>query len=214
MAKFDPERRARSLERWRLHSRRVWIARRALPALIVVLVLGLAVWAGVNTVLLRMSAASRIANMAIRMVNPKFMGRDQGGKPFFVGASLAVRDSQTPQIIYLQQPTAVLGSAVSDRTEANANRGVYREDTHMLTLDGNVHLRDATDDFVTSHAVANTATNDVAGQAHIDGAGAFGRVSSDAYAVHENGAHVFFYGHVKAHIIQSGSGGGALKGPR
>jgi lipopolysaccharide export system protein LptC len=211
---IDPKRRALVLERWRRHSRRIRALRTLLPALITALTVLVAGWAAVNTILLRMSAATRTSNMAIRMVSPKFLGRDQGGRPFVVGAALAVRDATTPQMIYLTKPSAVLGQAIEDRTEANANRGVYREDSRMLTLDDNVHLRNAHNDFVTSHAVVNTATNDIDGQAHIDGAGAFGRIASDGYAVRNNGAQVYFNGHVRAHIIQGGQSGDALKGPR
>jgi lipopolysaccharide export system protein LptC len=211
---LDLQRRAQVLARWRRHSRLVRTLRVLLPAMTVGLTVLIAAWAGIDTILLRLSAAHRTSNMAIRMVNPKFLGRDQGGRPFVLGAALAVRDAKTPQMIYLNKPAAVLGSIPSNRTEANANRGVYREDTKILILDDDVHLRNATNDFVTSHAVVNTSTNDVDGQAHIDGAGAFGRIASDAYSVRNNGAHVYFNGHVRAHIIQGGAGGDALKGPR
>ncbi|HUO22412.1 MAG TPA: LPS export ABC transporter periplasmic protein LptC [Caulobacteraceae bacterium] len=214
----DPGRRAANLQRWRAHSARVRLLRKVLPTLMVLLALVVGGWAGINTLLLRLTASNRTSNMAIRMVNPKFLGRDQGGRPFVLSAALAVRDSKTPQMIYLDRPSAVLGATPADQTAAVAGRGVYREDTRVLVLDDHVHLHSATNDFVSSHAVANTLTDDVDGDAHIDGSGAFGRISADGYAVRNNGEHVYFNGHVRAHIMQGGSASApaesALKGPR
>ena len=211
---LSAERRTRNLEQWRRHSRQVRLLRRVLPALIVLLVLMLGGWAGVSAWMLRNSGLGHTANMAIRMVNPKFIGRDQGGRPFQLSAGLAVRDANTPQQIYLQAPVAVLGATPADQTEASSGRGVYREDTRILVMDDNVHLRNSQNDFTSAHAVVNTLTNQVDGQSHIDGVGSFGKIAADGYSVQNNGAHVYFNGHVKAHIIQGGVNGGALKGPR
>lgn len=212
-AAASAERRQRHLERWRQHSRLIRRLRRVLPAAIVVLLVGLLGWAGVNTLLLRMSAGSQVANMGIRMVNPRFLGRDQGGRPFFVGAAQAVRDAKQPQMIYLDRPVATLGARPDSQTHADADHGVYREDTRILTLDGHVHLHDVVNDFTSPRAVVNIATNDVDGPAPVRGHGGFGTIASNAYAVRGNGDHVFFNGRVSAHIIQ-GSAAAAPKGPR
>ena len=208
----DAQRRLRDLERWRRHSRFIGALRRVLPVVSLALLLGLLAWAGINTVLLRLSSGSQTANMAIRMVNPRFFGRDQGGRPFFLGAASAVRDANEPQQIYLDRPIATLGAQPASQTHTEADKGVYREDTRILTLDGHVHLHDANNDFLTGHAIVNTVTNDVDGPSHVEGAGGFGHIASNTYAVRGNGDHVFFNGRVSAHIIQSGSA--AAKGPR
>jgi lipopolysaccharide export system protein LptC len=211
---LDAQRRQRDLARWRRHSRFIGWLRRVLPALILAPLLGLLAWAGINTVLLRASTGSQAANMAIRMVNPRFLGRDQGGRPFFLGAASAERDANQPQQIYLDRPVATLGARAAGQTHAEADKGVYREDTRILTLDSHVRLHDANNDFLSAHAVVNTATSDVDGPAHIDGHGGFGHISANSYAVRDQGDHVYFNGRVSAHIIQGGSAAGASKGPR
>ena len=210
-------RRLGELARWRRHSAFIRALRAALPLAIGLLMLVLTGWAVVNTLGLRNNAA-RPSGMAIRMVNPKFFGRDGAGRPFVLSAASAVRDNSQFQLIYLDQPAVVLGAQPTNQTRVNAKKGVYREDTRILVLDGDVHLRDSQGyDFISPHAVVDTLTNDVDGQAHVDGQGPFGRISSSAYSARHNGAEIYFTGRVSAHIVQHSTPAPAtdnLRGPR
>jgi lipopolysaccharide export system protein LptC len=214
----DRQRRVQNLHHWRRHSRRIRLLRRLLPAamaLILAVVLG---WAAFNAWITPMTAGGPNSGTSIRMINPRFYGRDQGGKPFSVTAKSAVRDNNQFQRIYVEAPELVMGAAPGPRTTVSAGKGVYREDTRILTLDSDVHVHDTQgNDFLTSHAEINTLTDDLEGQAPIAGHGPMGRIASSSYAVHNGGAQILFTGHVVARIEQGAPPPPkvlALKGPR
>ena len=201
----DVQRRLDHLERWRRHSALVRFLRRALPALIGVMLIALLAWAGYSTFVLQANLPQQPAGMSIRVVNAKFFGRDQTGKPFSLSAAGAVRDDNMLQRIYLDRPAVVLGATPADQTHVTAKKGVYREDTQILLLDGDVRMIDPDgNQFLSQHALVDTLTRDVDGDAHIDGHGPLGRIAASSYAVRGGGAHVFFRGQVKAHIEQHG----------
>jgi lipopolysaccharide export system protein LptC len=207
LAAGDLQRRLNNLKRWRRHSALIHFLRRALPALIGLFVLILLAWAGFTTLALRLYGTGQTSGLSIRMVNPKFFGRDGSGKPFSLSAAGAIRDDNQFQRIYLDAPAVLLGAGPADQTKVTAKKGVYREDTRILVLDGDVHARDANgNQFLSQHAVVDTLTKDVDGDSHIDGQGPLGRIASSSYAVRDGGAHVFFRGQVKAHIEQHVAG--------
>ncbi len=202
----DAQRQLRELERWRGHSRLIRLLRGLLPMGIALLLAALLGWAGYSALIAPLSIGGR-SGMSLRMINPRFYGRDQGGRPVNVSAASAVRDDYQFQRIYVEQPVLILGEAPGVRTRVTADKGVYREDEKMLTLDNNVHVHDSQgNDFLTSHAVVNTVTDDVDGAASpITGHGPLGRIAASSYAVRNGGAQVFFNGKVVARIEQGGS---------
>ncbi len=212
------DKRLAEMQRWRKRSRLIHLARWLLPA---VMIAGLAVlsgWAAVKA-LASLNGARDASALAIRMVKPQFLGRTQQDKPFFLAADTAVRDNGQSQLIYLERPVVVVGDQPRDQTKVTADKGVYRENTRILILDGHVHMTDgAGNDFLSPHAVVDTLTNDVDGPAHVDGHGPLGRISSDSYAVRNGGERVLFTGKVSAHIEQHPAAAPAakvnLRGPR
>lgn len=213
------DRRFQALERWRRHSRLVKRLRWALPGFVAALLALLLGWAAFNTLIQPMGfGAAPNSATSIRMINPRFYGRDHGGKAFSVAAAFAVRDNNQFQRIYVEKPMLVLGAAPGPETKVSADKGVYREDTRMLTLDGNVHVHDSQgNDFLTSHALINTITDDIEGPTPVAGHGPLGRIASASYAVHNGGAQILFSGRVAARIEQGGAAKPpdfALKGPR
>ncbi len=210
----DPARRSGNLDRWRRHSTLIHFLRGALPTLIVALLLLLIGWAGFNTLVSR-SGSGAAANMSIRMINPKFFGRDEGNKPFILSAASAARDDNQFQKIYLDKPVIIMGGVPTDQSQVTAQKGVYREDSRILILEGDVHLRDASgDNFFSQHALVNTITNDIDGAAHIDGHGPLGQIASSSYAVRNGGEHVFFRGQVKARIEQGAAASATAVAPK
>jgi lipopolysaccharide export system protein LptC len=215
----DAERRLQELGRWREHSRLIKRLRWALPSVMAALLAILLGWAAFNILIQPMGfGAGTSAGTSIRMINPRFYGRDHGGKAFSVAAAFAVRDNNQFQRIYVERPFLILGAAPGPETKVSADKGVYREDTRILTLDGNVHVHDSQgNDFLTSHAVINTVTDDIDGPTPVAGHGPLGRIASSSYAVHNGGAQILFNGKVVARIEQGGAPKPpaiALKGPR
>ena len=214
----DFDRRLQELARWRRHSRLIKQLRWVLPLTMAGLVAALLGWTTFNTLLEPMGFVSPNSGASIRMINPRFFGRDHGGKAFSVQAAFAVRDNNQFQRIYVEKPMLMLGAAPGPETRVSADKGVYREDTRILTLDGAVHVHDSQgNDFLTSHSVINTLTDDIEGPTPVAGHGPLGRIASASYAVHNGGAQILFSGKVVARIEQSGAAKPpdiALKGPR
>jgi lipopolysaccharide export system protein LptC len=214
LAAEDIQRRRLLLERWRRHSALIHVLRRALPLTGVILLLLIGGWAAVNTLFWRLGAAAHKGDMAIRMLKPNFQGRDDKGQPYLLSAASALRDDGDSARVSLEDPVFTLGSAATGQTHVRAKHGVYREDTRILNLTGDVHLDDANGyHFVTEHAVIDTQKNNVDGELHVDGRGPLGQIAASSYAVRDGGAHVYFTGQVKARIEHHRASAAAKPGP-
>jgi lipopolysaccharide export system protein LptC len=204
-AAADIDRRRVLLKRWRRRSALIHALRRILPGLAAAMVLGLVGWAAVNTVYRRLSADRRGGSLAIHMLKASFEGRDDQGKPFLIDADSAVRDDDDPNRIVLENPVFTLGAGPPDLTKVRSRHGVYRDDSRMLDLTQDVHMDDAQGyHFVTEHALVDTRKSNVDGDKPVAGQGPLGHIVAMSYAVRDNGAHVYFYGHVKAHLVNGG----------
>lgn len=202
LAAPDIARRTRMVQAWRRHSSLIRLLRRVLPALCVALLLTLGGWALVNTLFARQGAASKSSVLVIRMLKPHFQGRDEKGQPYNVTADSAVRDDADPSRVSLEAPVFTLGSGLEE-AHARARHGVFRDDTRMLDLSGDVHFDDGEGyHFVTEHAVIDLRKNNIDGEQPIAGNGPLGRITASSYAVRDGGAHAYFTGRVKARIEQ------------
>jgi lipopolysaccharide export system protein LptC len=211
LAAEDIERRRRLLQSWRRHSALIRALRRALPTLGVAIILALAGLTAFNTLFLRHTPARQGA-LAIHLLNPRFEGRNEAGKPYLITAQSAVRDELDPAKVTLESPTFTLGATPADQTHLRGRRGVYREDTRMLDLTGAVILDDAQGyHFVTEHALINMGRNDVDGDRPVEGRGPLGQIAASSYAVRNGGARVFFTGHVRSHIESRGMSAAGFK---
>jgi lipopolysaccharide export system protein LptC len=210
LAAEDIQRRRQLLQQWQRHSNLIRALRKVMPVLCIGMLVLMAGWAAINTLYWRLGAAAHKGDMAIRMLKPNFQGRDDKGQPYLLSADSALRDDGDSARITLEAPVFTLGSAVTGQTHVRAKHGVYREDSRILNLTGDVHLDDAEGyHFVTEHAVIDTQKNNVDGEQHIDGRGPLGQIAASSYAVRDGGAHVYFNGQVKARIEHHGGSGGA-----
>ncbi len=209
LAAEDIERRRRLLQRWRRHSALIAVLRRLLPALCVAIVVALGGWSAMSTLLWRKDAKVN-SNANIRMLNPNFQGRTEAGKPFLITAASAVRDNLDPSKVTLDRPVLNLGVSTPEWTKVSAANGVYREDTHMLDLKGQVTLDDYKGNHLeTEHALVDTTKNNVDGDTHISGHGPLGSIDASSYAVRDGGAYLQFQGRVKSVIQQHRQTAGA-----
>ncbi len=200
LAEDDIQRRRRLLVQWRKHSALIRLLRRLLPAVCLLIVAALGVSAGVNALLLRNVGGKVRGGPEIRMLNPNFQGRTESGKPFLVHAASAVRANGDNAKVTLERPVFTLG-APQDRTVVRALSGVYREDTRMLDLHGQVTLDDTKGNHLaTEHALVNTSKSEVTGETRIVGGGPLGRIDASSYAVLNGGAVAHFAGRVKSRI--------------
>lgn len=195
--------RARRRAVWRDHSARVRFLRRALPAAIALLLAVLLGWIGVRALLTSLGQRNA-ADGGIRMVHPKFFGRDSGGRSFTINALSATRDGRDAQQITLEQPLFILQTGAPKPTVVQALNGLYREDTRNLILTGNVVMVDSAGyRFESERALIDTVTSITTGETAVTGVGPLGRVAASSYAVYDQGAHVVFKGAVHAHLNNS-----------
>jgi lipopolysaccharide export system protein LptC len=202
LAAEDIERRRRLLQQWRRHSTLIKVLRKLLPALCLGILAVLAGWAVINTLAARREGR-RPPSSEIRMLNPSFQGRTEAGKPFLVTMASAMRDNADASKLTLEKPVLTMSVGRPDWTTVKAAKGVYREDTHMLDLRGQVTVDDYRGNhFVTEHAVVNTIKSDVDGDTPIAGHGPLGSLEASSYSLRDGGAYLHFEGRVKARIVQ------------
>jgi lipopolysaccharide export system protein LptC len=192
---------ARSMERWRRRSRVIHFWRRALPALMLLISGGVLSLVLINTLF----GSGRVADQdqEVRMLAPRFLGRDQSGRPYTVTAKEAVRDPRHMERITLTHPHLVLQALNGDPpTIVDSLMGLYNENTHLLALDGQVWLDDGKKDlFQSEHALVDTDAGTVDGRSPVVATGPIGRTTASSYAVKDRGKVTEFIGDVKSHLV-------------
>lgn len=208
----DADRRRAALVQWKRRSRLIHVLRRALPAAMIVITLALVAAVAV-TAFLAGRPEPDAPGQGVRLVNPRFYGRDDRGQAFVLAAREAVRDPRREQVITLTAPDVRLNSEGARATRVRAARGVYREDQNVLRLEGDVRLDDQTGgySFRTEEAVIDTRTNVVRGAKPLTGTGPTGAIAADSYAIYDQGARTRFSGRVRARLergaaVSSGPG--------
>jgi lipopolysaccharide export system protein LptC len=200
----DIARRQAGIAKWRRRSREIKLYRVLLPGAIGIICLILGGLVLFNTVVWRFGRANTDAGVSIRMVNPKFYGRDSSNAPYVVTAKSALRDEGDFQRVELERPHVTLARGTATESSLEAAKGVYREDTKILTLDKDLVVIDKRGyRFKAQHAIVDTRTGAIQGESPIDGDGPLGRISATSYAVSPGGAHVFFRGNVRTRIERS-----------
>lgn len=188
------------LRRWKRRSRMIAMFRRLLPTAIGLVIVGLAgqvVW---NSVI---AAEGKLKDQSapIRMINPRFQGREGNGRPFIISADTATRDDNDLRRVMLDKAVVTLGVDTPKPTRVTANTGVYIEGDPIVRLNGNVQVDDGTGyHFTTEIANLDTRMNTVEANAPITGTGPIGEVQSDAYQVYDQGDRIIFRGRVRAKI--------------
>lgn len=195
-ASADAERLQRSVGKWRRRSHLINSLKRLLPLIMIALVGGLG-WFIVRQADPAPAPAEDTRQLPIRMVNPTFRGRDDG-RPFVLSAREATRDGRNYQRIALVAPSMVMENKPGEPpTRVTAERGVYREDTLVLTLEGDVRYSDAQGwRFLTKNAVVDTKRDLITGDQGVEGEGPTGHVKADSYSIYNEGERVTFRGNV------------------
>jgi lipopolysaccharide export system protein LptC len=198
---MNPQRLAKAMDRWRRRSRVIHFWRGALPTLMVLIAGGVLTQVVIREVFGVHGPTAR--DQDIRMVSPKFLGRDQSGRPYTITAIDAVRDPVHPERIALNQPHMVLQQLNGDPpTTVYSATGLYNETSKLLALDGQVHLDDGKGDiFISEHALVDTDAGTVDGRSPVTGTGPLGQTSASSYAIKDRGRDILFIGNVKSHLV-------------
>ncbi len=184
----------------RVHSRIVRVLRVVLP-LIMVGMIGLVAWFIVAHALARARASRLDVSAPIHMINPHFFGRDAQNRPYSLSAEEASRDPHSFQRVLLTRPRIQLNTGAPQPATLVSDRGVYQEDTRILTLIGHVQGVDAKGaKFASSQAVVDTRTGSVTGPKALVSDPTQGAIRSQTFDVYDKGDKVIFKGGVHARL--------------
>jgi lipopolysaccharide export system protein LptC len=194
----EPPRRA-DFERWRKRSRLIRTLRWALPALIAAIFVGLigsVVWSTLSS----QPRQAQGADEPIRLVTPRFVGRDDKGRAFVLTADSATRDRLDYQRVILKKPALVLDEGGPDELRIHGADGVFHEQNGKLELSGGVQMSDTKNVFDTAASLFDTKTGEIVGSGPIQGAGGLGEIHAQSYAVYGKGERMVFKGGVRTRI--------------
>lgn len=193
------EPRRADFERWRRRSRLIRTLRVALPLLIGLIFLGLVgsvAWSTFNAV----PRSGQGGDEPIRLVTPRFVGRDDKGRAYVLTAESATRDRLDFQRVILKKPALVLDENGPDMLRINGADGVFHEQDGKLELTGGVHLADTKNTFETASSLFDTKSGEVIGSGPIQGAGGLGEIRAESYGVYGKGDRMVFKGGVKTRL--------------
>ncbi|MBX3482637.1 LPS export ABC transporter periplasmic protein LptC [Phenylobacterium sp.] len=194
-----PEQRRADFERWRRRSRLIRTLRIALPALIALIFAGLVgsvAWSTFNA----QPKTARGGDEPIRLVNPRFVGRDDKGRAFVLTADSAIRDRLDYSRVILKKPALVLDENGPEQMRINGADGVFHEQSGKLELSNGVRMEDAKNAFNTASSLFDTKTGEVIGSGPIQGAGGLGEIRAESYGVYGKGETMVFKGGVKTRL--------------
>jgi lipopolysaccharide export system protein LptC len=194
-----PEHRRADFERWRRRSRLIRTLRVALPALIALIFAGLigsVAWSTFNA----QPRTARVGDEPIRLINPRFVGRDDKGRAFVLTADSAIRDRLDYSRVILKKPALVLDENGPDQMRINGADGIFHEQQQKLQLMNGVHMEDAKSSFNTAASLFDTKTGEVVGSGPIQGAGGLGEIRAESYGVYGKGETMVFKGGVKTRL--------------
>ncbi|MBR9826792.1 MAG: LPS export ABC transporter periplasmic protein LptC [Alphaproteobacteria bacterium] len=161
-------------------------------------------------------APEEVVGTDVRMINPRFTGRDENLTPYLLTADSAVRrrDSDVG-LTDLERPRLNYNflAETEEATSVLAETGVFDPTNRILQLDTDVNF--ATDtgySFETTTAQIHLRDERVVGEEPVDGTGPVGRIRSDRFEIRDGGDHVIFEGRVRARIVQDRTRPDALEG--
>jgi len=136
----------------------------------------------------------------VRMINPRFTGRDSAGRPYVVIADTATRRNDEPDTTDLVNPRLDTAPG-SDSSQVTAKSGIYRANKKTLTLFDSVHFTTPNGyEYVTEHAKFYIDTDHIVGDKPVSGTGPMGSVRADAYEIINGEEKVIFSGKVVTKI--------------
>ena len=186
--------------RMRGHTRLVHVLRWLAPATIVAL---LAVIAGYVAAEAARSSHAGVKDTPteIRMVNPRFVGRDDQGRAFNIFARAAQRENADMQRVDLTAPVMKMDIDGPRPKTISADHGVYDERTRLLHLTDHVRIDDSTASTIaTNDAMVDTKSGVVTGVAAIAASSPAGAIQAGSYTVSEQDQHVVLHGGVHGQL--------------
>lgn len=189
-----------------MYSRRVGQLRFTLPVIAVTLLAVVMAWpwlaGGYNGLIVPVfKSAADHAHDAMRMSNPRYVGRTSEAEAYEVTASSAFLDPGNPDRIRLDDLHAVFEPARSSAVLLRADEGLYLRKQNRLELDGDLELTFGDGyRFATESAEVDLKRGHVFGAQPITGEGPVGRFAADRFDIEDGGKRLRFGGGVQVTI--------------
>ena len=147
----------------------------------------------------------------IRMVNPRYVGKDAFDRVFTISAASGLQDSPDDPRIRLEKISASLDFEENFRVIASSRSGTYFVDQGYLELGGDVVL-ETTDGYRFTGGTArfDLSKHTASSQEEISGYGPLGRFRADRFEIRIDEKRTIFEGRVNMRLDPTGRGGATL----
>jgi lipopolysaccharide export system protein LptC len=189
------------------YSRRVALLKRALPVVGVTLLLLIAGWTRVGSLLesvqLGLPAIDLREAKELRMTNLRYGGLDRYNRPYVVTAAAGRQIPDRNDVMALERPKAVMTVHGGASVVLTAATGIYQSQTQLLDLFGDVNLvHENGTRFVTQRAHLNLSDNSAEGHDPVEGHGPAGDIAGEGFRVLSKGETITFTG--ESHLLFKG----------
>ncbi|MFH5925157.1 LPS export ABC transporter periplasmic protein LptC [Roseomonas xinghualingensis] len=141
---------------------------------------------------------SRVTPEAVRVVEPRYQGTDETGRPFNVTASLASQQG-TANVVDLEEPRGDLTQGNGSWVLVESRTGRFDRDASILDLRDDVTIwQDDGTLIETQEARVDVKGGNAEGDRPIAAQGSFGTVTGEGFRLRDRGAVVVFTGHARA----------------
>jgi lipopolysaccharide export system protein LptC len=189
----------------RRYSRFVYLAKLALPAIAVGLLLMIAAWPRLEGAFETVRIAVPLIDLSdasdLRMVNARFTGIDKQSRPFVITAAIARQKPNLDGLITLERPKGDLTTLSGNWLELSSDTGFYEPQPQHLDLFGNVALfQDKGNEFHSSSAHVDMNLGTADGDDPMSGQGPFGHVIAQGFRILDRGDTIVFKGHTQLDV--------------
>jgi lipopolysaccharide export system protein LptC len=189
------------------YSRRVALLKRALPVVGVTLLLLIAGWTRVGSLLesvqFGLPAIDLREAKELRMTNLRYGGLDRYDRPYVVTAAAGRQIPDRNDVMALERPKAVMTVHGGASVVLTAATGIYQSQTQLLDLFGDVNLvHENGTRFLTQRAHLNLSDNSAEGRDAIEGHGPAGDITGEGFRVLSKGETITFTG--ESHLLFKG----------
>lgn len=142
----------------------------------------------------------------LEMMKPRYVGLDDGNRPFSVVADEAVRPATEPSVMDLVRPEAEMTRDDGTWVTIRADRGRYNEQSGKLLLMGHVNLfHDRGYEFLTDEAHVDTKLGTAWGDRPVTGQGPLGELFGSGFRLYDGGKTIVVTGPAHLNLVTDGT---------
>jgi lipopolysaccharide export system protein LptC len=188
------------------HSRYVYILRKVLPVLAVLVLATYFISSSMSVTVGDVTASIsgvEVSDGNLRMTNPKLKGADKNNGEYVVSAEYADQDIKNPKVIKLHAIKADVSSRSGGWSRMTATRGIFDSKIEKLIMQDRITV--ATSSGVTGelkHATLDMQTQTLRSHRPVSFVLPNGTVSSNALTFESGKKTLTFRGKVKVHVVK------------